>query len=74
MDLKSGRKPNFKNFKISDLGFPRKMTFGCSPMDNHIEYYKGEGDDFPQVQAMVILVSLCLFMARLCTKSVTTTH
>jgi len=74
MGLKSGRNPNFKNFEIFDLGFPRKMTFGCSPMDNHIEYYKGEGDDFPQVQAVVSLVSLCLLVARLCTKSATTTH
>jgi hypothetical protein len=37
-------------------------------------YYKGEGGGFPQVPAMVNLVSLNLPMARLCTKSVQTMH
>jgi hypothetical protein len=37
-------------------------------MARHIIHYKGEGDGFPQVQAVVSLVSLCLPMVRLCTK------
>jgi len=42
---------------------------GVGPMVKHREYYKGEGDGFPQVQAMVSLVIPCLLMARSCTKS-----
>jgi hypothetical protein len=38
-------------------------------MARHKEYYKGEGGGFPQVQAMVNLVSLCLLVAHSCTKS-----
>jgi hypothetical protein len=37
-------------------------------MAKHIVYYKGEGDGFPHVQAVVNLMSLCLPMARPCTK------
>jgi hypothetical protein len=40
----------------------------------HKEYYKGEGDGFPQVQAVVSFVSSWLPMARSCTKSVPITH
>jgi hypothetical protein len=39
-------------------------------MVNHIEYYKGEVGGFPQVQAVVSLVSLCMLVVGLCTKSV----
>jgi hypothetical protein len=38
------------------------------------EYHKGEGDGFPQVWAVVSLLNLCLPVARLCTKGVSTTH
>ncbi len=37
-------------------------------MAKHKAYYKGEGGGFPQVQAMVSLVSMCLPVARPCTK------
>ncbi len=37
-------------------------------------YYKGEGDGFPQVWAVVSLVSPSLFVARLSTKSAPTMH
>jgi len=43
-------------------------------MVKHKEYYKGNGGDFPQVQAVVSLVSSGLFVARLCTKNAPTTH
>jgi hypothetical protein len=43
-------------------------------MANHREYYKGEGGDFPQVQAMVSLVNPCVPMARMCTKNALTMH
>jgi hypothetical protein len=35
-------------------------------MVKHKEYHKGEGGGFPQVWAMVSLVSLCLHVAHLC--------
>jgi hypothetical protein len=37
-------------------------------MARHKVYYKGEGDGFPQVQAVVSFVNPCLPMARPCTK------
>jgi hypothetical protein len=43
-------------------------------MANQREYYKGEGADFPQVQIVVSLVSPCMNVARLCTKSAPTMH
>jgi hypothetical protein len=38
-------------------------------MVKHIEYYKGENGGFPQVRAVVSLVSPCLLVACSCTKS-----
>jgi hypothetical protein len=38
-------------------------------MEKHKVYYKGEGGGFPQVRAMVSLVSQSLLMARFNTKS-----
>jgi hypothetical protein len=43
-------------------------------MAKHREYYKGEGGGFLQVQAMVSLVSMCLPVARLCTKNAPVMH
>jgi hypothetical protein len=45
-----------------------KWHLGVGPVAKHIIYYKGEGGAFPQIWAMVNLVSLCLLMARPCTK------
>jgi hypothetical protein len=45
-----------------------KEHLGVGPMAMHKIYYKGEGGGFPQVQAVVSLVSLCLFVPCLCTK------
>jgi hypothetical protein len=50
------------------------MTFGCRPCGQAPKYYKGEGGDFPQVQAMVNFVNPCLSMACSCTKSASITH
>jgi hypothetical protein len=33
------------------------MPLDVAPVKRHIEYYKGEGDGFPQVQAVVSLVN-----------------
>jgi hypothetical protein len=45
---------------------------GAGPVDRHKVYYKGEGGDFPQVRAVVSLVSLTV--THLNTKSVPTMH
>jgi len=51
------------------LGSPgTKWHLGVSPVARHKIYYKGEGGGFPQVWAMVSLVSPCLLVAHLCTK------
>ncbi len=39
-------------------------------MGNHEVYYKGEGGGFPQVRAMVSLMSLSLLVARPSAKNV----
>jgi hypothetical protein len=51
-----------------------KMPFGCGPHGKHIVYYKGEGSGFPQIQAVVSLMSLNMPMTHLSIKSVTTMH
>jgi hypothetical protein len=51
-----------------------KWHLGAGPMAMHRLYYKEEGGGFPQVQAMVSLVSSCLLVVRPCTKSVPTLH
>jgi len=43
-------------------------------MERHRVYYKGEGGGFPQVRAVVSLVSPSLRMARPNTKSATIMH
>jgi hypothetical protein len=57
------------------LGSPgTKWHLGAGPVTKHREYYKGEGAGFPQVRAVVSLGSLCLPVARSCTKSAATMH
>jgi hypothetical protein len=43
-------------------------NLGVGLVARHKIYYKGEGGGFPQVQAVVNLVSMWLPVARLCTK------
>jgi hypothetical protein len=43
-------------------------------MANPKEYSNGEGGGFPQIMAMVSLVSLHMHVIRLCTKIVPTMH
>jgi hypothetical protein len=45
-----------------------KWHLGASPVAKHIIYYKGEGDGFPQVWAMMNLMSTCLPVVHPCTK------
>jgi hypothetical protein len=52
------------------LGSPRTKWHLCAgPMAMYREYYKGKGVIFPQVQAVVNLMSSCLFVVCPCTKS-----
>jgi hypothetical protein len=57
------------------LGSPgTKCHLDVGLVKRHIVYYKGEGGGFPQVQAMVSLVSPSLPMVRPSTKSALTIH
>jgi hypothetical protein len=51
-----------------------KWHLGAGPMPRHKEYYKGECDGFPQVQALVSLMNPCLLVICPCTKSVPIMH
>jgi hypothetical protein len=62
--------PNFGN-----SGSPKtKCHLDVGLMEKHKVYYKGEGDGFPQVRAMVSLVSPSLPKVRPNTKCVPTRH
>jgi hypothetical protein len=57
------------------LGSPgTKSHLNVVPVESYKVYYKGEGGGFPQVLAVVSLMSLRLSMARLSTKSAPTMH
>jgi hypothetical protein len=54
----------YKNLNSKNLGLPlwnprTKWHLDVSPMGRHREYYKDEGDGFPQVGVVVSLVSSC---------------
>jgi hypothetical protein len=51
-----------------------KWHSGAGPVARHRIYYKGEGDDFPQVQVVVSLVNLSLLVPQPSTKSAPTLH
>ncbi len=64
---------------VGILGLPlgslgTKCHLGAGLMAKHIIYYKGKGDGFPQVWAMVNLVNPNLAMACPNTKSVPAMH
>jgi hypothetical protein len=57
------------------LGSPgTKWHLDVGPVARHKVYYKGEGDNFPQIRAVVSHVSSCLPVARLCIKNAGTMH
>jgi hypothetical protein len=63
--------------KISRFPFgslETKCHLDVGLVERHTIYYKGEGGGFPQVQAVVSLVSLSLPMAHPSTKSVSAMH
>jgi hypothetical protein len=51
-----------------------KWHLGAGPVAMHRVYYKGEGGGFPQVWALMNLVSSCLLVVRPCTKGVSVAH
>jgi hypothetical protein len=59
---------------VEGPNFGTKWHLDATPMANHKKYYKGEGNGFPQVWAMVSLVNPCMPMAHSCTKSAPTMH
>jgi hypothetical protein len=65
---------NFGNFGISKWESREKCHLDVGPMASHRIYYKGEGGGFPQVRAMVSLVSPNLPVALPNTKSVQIMH
>jgi hypothetical protein len=65
--------PNFGNpATLGVLG--QNAIWMWASWRGHIIYYKGEGAGFPQVWAVVNLVSSSLFVARPSTKSAPTMH
>jgi hypothetical protein len=65
----------FREFWDFQLGSPNtKWHLGVGPMARHWEYYKGKGGGFPQVQAMVSLVNLCMPVVCPCTKNAPAMH
>jgi hypothetical protein len=72
--LQSRMSPNFGNLGLP-FGIPKtKCHLDMGLVERHIIYYKGEGGGFPQVRAVVSLVSLSLHVAHPNTKSVSTMH
>jgi hypothetical protein len=74
MGPQSCESSNFGNFELPFGSFETKWHLGVGPVVKHKIYYKGEGGAFPQVQAVVNLVSPSLPMARPSTKSASTMH
>ncbi len=57
MTPQSYESPNLGNFETPTWESGDKKPFRCGPMKRRKVYYKGEGGDFPQVRAVVSLVS-----------------
>ncbi len=51
-----------------------KCHLGAGLVARHIVYYKGEGDGFPQVRAVMSLVSSSLLMTHSSTNNVLVMH
>ncbi len=56
------------------MNFGTECHLGVGPMARPKVYYEGEGGGFPQVQAVVSLVSPSLLVVRLSTKNAQTMH
>jgi hypothetical protein len=74
MGPQSRKSPNFGNLELP-FGSPGTNShLDVGLVERHRIYYKGEGGGFPQVWAVMNLVSLNLLMACLSTKSALTIH
>jgi hypothetical protein len=67
------------SFDFGNFGTPiwsprTKCHLDAGPMARHRVYYMGEGGGFPQIRAMVSLVSQSLLVTRPSTKSVPIMH
>ncbi len=77
MGPQSCKSPNFGNFGTPTWDLVSKCHLDVGLVERHRVYYKGEGGGFPQVRAVVSLVSLVspsLPVVRLSTKSAPTMH
>ncbi len=70
MRPRSRGNPNFGNFETPIWESRDKMPFGCGPHGEAQSIHKGEGGGFPQVRAVVSLVSPNLPVVHPSTKSV----
>jgi hypothetical protein len=67
--------PNFGNFRTPTCeSWDKKNHLDVGLVERHIVYYKGEGGGFPQIRAVMSLVTPSLPMVRPSTKSVPTMH
>ncbi len=75
MGLQSRKSPNFENFRIPNLGIRRQNDIWVQALWLGIQNtIKGKVVASPQIRAVVSLMSMCMFVVRLCTKNVPTTH
>jgi len=74
MGPQSRGKPNFGNFGTPTWESQNKKHLDVGLVERHIVYYKGERGSFPQVRAVVNIVSLNLLVARFNTKSAPIMH
>jgi hypothetical protein len=75
MNLQSRGSPDFGNFGTFNLGVSgQNDIWVLAPWLGIENTIKGEGGGFPPIWAVMSLVSLCLLMARPCTKSAPITH
>ncbi len=74
MGPQSCRSPSCGNSKSPTWESQTKCHLNVAPMERRKEYYKEEGGGFPQVRAVVNLVSPKLPMARPSTKSAQIMH
>jgi hypothetical protein len=75
MGFQSFGSPNFENFGTPNLGVLGKNDIWVQPLwPSTKNTIKEEGGGFPQVEAMVNFMSLCMFMVHPCIKSDSTMH
>jgi hypothetical protein len=74
MHPQSRQSPRCGNSRTGLGSLGTKCHLDVVPMESCKEYYKGEGGDFPQVQAVVNLVSPRLPVVRPSTKSAQIMH